>query len=43
MIAYRCRMRAGLIVLYVSTAVSLFSMAQYMRSFLKTALAEARA
>ena len=35
--------RAGLIVLYVSTAVSLFSMAQYMRSFLKTALAEARA
>ena len=35
--------RAGLIVLYVSTAVSLFSMAQYMRSFLSAALAEARA
>jgi CDP-diacylglycerol--glycerol-3-phosphate 3-phosphatidyltransferase len=34
---------AGLIVLYVSTAVSLFSMAQYMRSFLAAALAEARA
>jgi CDP-diacylglycerol---glycerol-3-phosphate 3-phosphatidyltransferase len=35
--------RAGLIVLYVSTAVSLFSMAQYMRSFLSAALSEARA
>jgi CDP-diacylglycerol---glycerol-3-phosphate 3-phosphatidyltransferase len=35
--------RAGLIVLYVSTAVSLFSMVQYMRSFLSAALAEARA
>ena len=34
---------AGLIVLYVSTVVSLFSMAQYMRSFLSAALAEARA
>lgn len=33
----------GLIVLYVSTAVSLFSMAQYMRSFLSAALSEARA
>jgi CDP-diacylglycerol--glycerol-3-phosphate 3-phosphatidyltransferase len=33
---------AGLIVLYVSTVVSLFSMAQYMRSFLSAALAEAR-
>src|SRR3954466_13314725 len=32
---------AGLIVLYVSTAVSLFSMVQYMRSFLSAALAEA--
>ena len=34
---------AGTIVLYVSTGVSLFSMVQYMRSFLKAALAEARA
>jgi CDP-diacylglycerol--glycerol-3-phosphate 3-phosphatidyltransferase len=33
---------AGQNVLYVSTAVSLFSMVQYMRSFLKAALAEAR-
>ena len=32
----------GLIVLYVSTAVSLFSMVQYMRSFLSAALAEVR-
>jgi len=33
----------GLIVLKLSTVVSLFSMAQYMRSFLAAALAEARA
>ena len=31
---------AGQYVLYVSTAVSLFSMVQYMRSFLSAALAE---
>jgi CDP-diacylglycerol--glycerol-3-phosphate 3-phosphatidyltransferase len=35
--------RAGLIVLYVSTAVSLFSGIQYMRHVLSAALAEARA
>jgi CDP-diacylglycerol--glycerol-3-phosphate 3-phosphatidyltransferase len=34
---------AGLIVLYVSTAVSLFSGAQYMRHFLAAALAQPRA
>ena len=34
---------AGQNVLYVSTAVSLFSMVQYMRSFLSAALSEARA
>jgi CDP-diacylglycerol--glycerol-3-phosphate 3-phosphatidyltransferase len=34
---------AGLFVLYVSTVVSVVSMAQYMRSFLRAALADARA
>jgi len=34
---------AGLIVLYVSTAVSLFSGAQYMRHFLSAALSQPRA
>jgi CDP-diacylglycerol--glycerol-3-phosphate 3-phosphatidyltransferase len=33
---------AGLVVLYVSTAVSLFSGAQYMRDFLSAALAQPR-
>ena len=35
--------RAGLIILYVSTAVSIFSGAQYMRHFLSAALRQPRA
>jgi CDP-diacylglycerol---glycerol-3-phosphate 3-phosphatidyltransferase len=35
--------RAGLIVLFVSTAVSLYSGAQYMRHFLAAALAQPQA
>ncbi len=34
--------RAGLIVLYISTVVSVVSMAQYMRDFLSAALAQPR-
>jgi CDP-diacylglycerol--glycerol-3-phosphate 3-phosphatidyltransferase len=34
--------RAGLIILYVSTAVSVFSGAQYMRHFLTAALKQSR-
>jgi hypothetical protein len=34
---------AGLIVLYISTVVSVVSMAQYMRDFLSAALAQPRA